>query len=398
MPQVVIVGAGPTGATLALLLVQQGIGVTLVEASLQFRRQFRGQALMPSGLDALAQMGLLPLLDAIPHRALDAWEFWIEGRSLFRVAEPLDPTERPCMLVPQAPLLEAILAQAHQYPTFRFLAGTPVKHLLWDRNRVCGVVLADQTIVADLVIGADGRSSTVRQQAGFSMAYQPQPFDILWFTLADGPNLPQDCCFFSVLKGQDAFGMFRGVAHKIQVGWTLHPKDVADWQRMNWLPRLAAASPPWLAAHFRAVAASFARPVRLSVQVGRCPQWAGPGVLLLGDAAHPMSPIRAQGINMALRDVIVAANHLVPLLKLNATPATLDAALGFIQAEREPDIVRAQRLQQAEANQAELLHQFAIARWGVSRFAPLLRVPIRESWLRRQRQLRQGATSVCLRV
>ena len=105
MTQVVIVGAGPAGAALALLLGQRGISVKLVEAATTFRRTFRGEGLMPSGLDALDQMGLSPVLDRIPHRALDAWEFWLNQRLLFRVAEPIEPGGKPCTLVSQTVLL-----------------------------------------------------------------------------------------------------------------------------------------------------------------------------------------------------------------------------------------------------------------------------------------------------
>ncbi|MGL5880180.1 MAG: FAD-dependent monooxygenase, partial [Xenococcaceae cyanobacterium] len=84
MTQVIIVGAGPAGATLALIFAQRGIRVKLIEASRNFRRVFRGEGLMPSGLDAIEQMGLSDLLESIPHRPLTAWEFLIDNRSLFR--------------------------------------------------------------------------------------------------------------------------------------------------------------------------------------------------------------------------------------------------------------------------------------------------------------------------
>jgi hypothetical protein len=101
---------------------------------------------------------------------------------------------------------------------------------------------------------------------------------------------------------------------------------------------------------------------------------------------------------MALRDVIVAANHLVPLLCEEATDAVIDAVLPQIQAEREPEIIRAQQLQSQEAAQAELLRKSALLRWGVSQLAPLLGNFVRHSWLSRQRQLRQGVTQIQLIV
>jgi len=160
----------------------------------------------------------------------------------------------------------------------------------------------------------------------------------------------------------------------------------------------ASVSPPWFAEHVRANAATIERPVLLSVVVGCCPRWSVPGLLLLGDAAHPMSPIRAQGINMALRDVIVTANHLVPLLRAEAEHGNIDTALLQIQAEREPEIKKSQHLQAEEASQAQLLRKNPMLQWAVSNFAPLIRSSVRSSWIKRQSQLRQGVTQVELTV
>ncbi|MBW4553371.1 MAG: FAD-dependent monooxygenase [Aphanocapsa sp. GSE-SYN-MK-11-07L] len=402
MTQVVIVGAGPTGATLALLLVQRGISVKLVEASRNFQRVFRGEALMPSGLDALAQIGLSPLLASIPHRPLDAWEFWIEGRSLFRVDEPLEPGGQPCTLVSQPALLAALIQAGSNYANFEFVQGRSVQKLLWQGQRVSGVNLgSDQTIAAELVIGADGRNSIVRQQADLPLTEQSQPFDILWFKLADSPQLAAENVFYSILQGQSGFGLFRSSEGNLQVGWGLQAKEANDWKQIDWAKKLASASPAWLAAHFQTHADTIERPVLLSVVVGCCSAWSAPGVLLLGDAAHPMSPIRAQGINMALRDVIVAANHLVPVLQSGssqADQAKIDAVLPQIQAERSPEISRIQKLQAQEAAQGQKLTQSALLRWAVSRFPPLLRERVRQSWLHRQHQLRRGVTEVKLKV
>ncbi|GAA6619046.1 FAD-dependent monooxygenase [Scytonema sp. NUACC26] len=399
MNQVVIVGAGPTGATLALLLVKRGISVKLIEASRNFQRVFRGEGLMPSGLDALEQMELLPVLESIPHRPLDAWEFSINNRTLFRVNEPLEPGSKPCTLVSQPALLEKLIHLASTYPNFEFVQGTTVRDLHWNDKRVSGVKLGDdRSFSADLVIGTDGRNSIVRNCAKLDLEQQSQSFDILWFKLADSPRFKTENIFYSILKDTNAFGLFHSSEGNLQVGWALRERDSLDWKHIDWSVKLASASPPWLAEHFLQNAQTIERPVLLSVVVGRCPRWYAPGLLLLGDAAHPMSPIRAQGINTALRDVIVTANHLVPLLHSGAGYEAIDAALPQIQAEREPEIVRAQKLQAEEAHLAERLGKSAFLRWGASQFAPLIRHPVRQSWLKRQRELRQGIKQVKLTI
>jgi 2-polyprenyl-6-methoxyphenol hydroxylase-like FAD-dependent oxidoreductase len=398
MTQVLIIGAGPTGLTLGLLLAQRGIAVKVIEASRSFRRIFRGEALMPSGLEAIAQMGLTETVAQIPHSALDAWEFHIENRPVFRVDEPMEASGHPCTLVSQPALLEAVLAQCHNYPNFELIQGSGVQDLLWENHRVSGVKLGNGEMIAgDLVIGADGRNSIVRQKAHLSLLESPQSFDILWFKLASHPRWTAENVFYSILRGPDAFGIFQGSEGNLQVGWSL-PKNSGDWQKVDWAERLAAASPDWLAAHFTDQRDTLERPLLLSIIVGRAPQWQVPGLLLLGDAAHPMSPIRAQGINMALRDVIVATNYLVPLLRQNPSLVEIDNVLPQIQTEREPEIIEIQRLQQAEVAQAELMHNYPIVRHAVSRLAPIIRGTIRKSWLDRQLQLRQGCSPVRLKV
>jgi 2-polyprenyl-6-methoxyphenol hydroxylase-like FAD-dependent oxidoreductase len=396
MAQVIVVGAGPAGLTLAMLLVKRGISVKLIEASRTFRRIFRGEALMPSGLAALDQMGLSNVVEKTPHRALDAWEFYIEKRPIFRVNEPMELQGKPCTLISQPAFLDAVMSQISRCENFELIQGTAVRELLWQEERVAGVRLGDgQTIAGDLVIGTDGRNSIVRQQADLTLDQVDQGFDILWFKLPTHPRFQVENVFYSILCGRDGFGVFQGSEGDLQVGWSVHRDEP---QQQNWGERMASASPDWLAAHFRQQAEAIERPLLLSIVVGRAPQWFLPGLLILGDAAHPMSPIRAQGINMALRDVVVAVNHLVPLLQKEKSAAEIDAILPRIQAEREPEIIEIQRLQEAEIAQGELMRNYPILRYGVSRLAPVIRGGIKKSWRERQLQLRRGVAEVKLKV
>jgi 2-polyprenyl-6-methoxyphenol hydroxylase-like FAD-dependent oxidoreductase len=179
MTQVVIIGAGPTGLTLAMLLAQRGISVKLIEVSRNFRRIFRGEGLMPSGLVAIRQMGLADVVETIPHRTIDAWEFYIEGRPIFRVDEPMEGSGPPCTLISQPAFLEAVLEKANACENFELIQGSAVQDLIWEDDRVSGVKLGDgQIISADLVIGTDGRNSIVRQKAKLVLNQDAQNFDI----------------------------------------------------------------------------------------------------------------------------------------------------------------------------------------------------------------------------
>ncbi|WP_036484357.1 FAD-dependent monooxygenase [Myxosarcina sp. GI1] len=398
MTQVAIIGAGPTGATLALLLVRQGITVKLIEAARDFRRVFRGEALMPSGLDALEQMGLTELLAEVPQTALSGWEFFLNERPLFRVAEPMFG-DKPCTLVSQPHLLEAIVKQCQAYPEFELSLSTPVRDFLKEGDRVTGVRLADGTkITADVIIAADGRNSIMRQRAGLELKTQAHSINLLWFELEAGSLFEKENTFCSILQDRDGFGCFRSSQGKLQIGWGLHPEDDLDldWKQIDWQQMLVANSPPWLAKHLQIYGNTISNPILLSVIVGFCPRWYIPGLLLVGDAVHPMSPIRAQGINMALRDVIVAANYLIPLLQAKVDRQKIDTVLPNIQSDRQPEIIKIQQLQDRELLQAKILRSSSLIRWGVKQFISLLRPAIRYSWLRRQKQLRHGVTTVRL--
>ena len=403
--QVVIVGAGPTGAVLALILVRQGIEVKLIEASRDFKRQFRGEGLMPSGLNALEELNLLKLLPDLPHQTIDAWDFLLSHRRLFKVDEPIETQGRQCTTVSQPHLLTAIIQEAETYSQFEFIKGEAVKDILSEGNqpngqRISGIKLNSGTeINADLVIAADGRNSVIRKKAGINLIQQQNTINILWFKLDSGALPQSKNVFYSIIQDKDAFGLFRSSSGQFHIGWGLHADDNYDWKSVNWVEKLAATSPPWLAEHIQQHQASLTPPMLLSVVVGRCDRWSIPGLLLLGDAVHPMSPIRAQGINMAFRDAIVAANHLVPILKdSEANLEQIDQVLPLIQQEREPEIKRIQELQAQEMGQAELLHNSAFVRWGARTFASIIRPGIKYSWLHRQKQMRQGVTKVTLQV
>ncbi|MGB6299867.1 MAG: FAD-dependent monooxygenase [Rivularia sp. (in: cyanobacteria)] len=404
MKKTIIVGGGPTGVTLALILVQRGIAVILIEAASDFRRVFRGEALMPSGLNALSEMGLSEILKEIPHRKLDAWEFILDKKPLFKVEEPIEADTRSCTLLSQPPLLEALILSAQKYNHFEFIQGVAVKDLRSIDNRVAGVKLADgREIAADIVIGADGRNSIIRQRAGLKLERQPKSMDILWFKLAANPKFVTENIFTAIGDGENAFAVFHGAeAGKLHLGWTLsdshNTTKITERTKAEWAQMFASISPSWLAEHFIDCADSIEKPIKLSTIIGLCPSWHTPGVLLLGDAAHPMSPIRAQGINVALRDVIVAVNHLVPVLTKEAENKEIDKVFSKIQKEREPEIIRIQQLQKEEGRQHEILPKNLFLRKIVFRLARLVNKAVRLSWIQRQKKMRQGVTEVKLEV
>jgi len=382
----VVVGAGPAGLSLALQLSRTGHSVALVEASRQFSRQFRGDALMPCGQEALARMGLSDLVASLPQRPLAGWSVWVNGRKLFAVAEPMGSLQ-PCRLVPQQLLLEALLAEALQEPHLQWHPGQAMKRLQRSRGRICGVELADgRRLEADLVVGCDGRQSLVRREAGIQLRQRGQGLEVLWFELP-GP-LPADLNggFSTHLCGGALGSSCIGARGELQLAWLLeNGRPTPQRTPQDWGDAWAQLLPPPLANVVRERAAELQGPLRVSVQVGLAERWHQPGLLLLGDAAHPMSPVRAQGINMALRDSLVAA-----CLLSQATPEELDLAAAVVQQQRLPEIQRAQALQSAEARQGHLVGHTPLLRALLAQGRALLGPVAQRVWQARQTPLREG--------
>jgi 2-polyprenyl-6-methoxyphenol hydroxylase-like FAD-dependent oxidoreductase len=349
---VVIVGAGPAGAGLALLLASRGALVTLIERQHDFEREFRGEAMMPSGLEALEAMGVDVEKAGIPHARPTELELYVEHRRVLHLdASAALFGGRAPLMVSQPALLEHLVALAGRCESFRFLRGAAVRDLLHEGGRVSGVRVetpeGERSLRARLVIGADGRASIVRRRGGFDARARGTPMDVVW-TRVPWPAMWSD--------GQPARGYladghlliaFPAPGGGLQLAWIiakgsygeLRSRGVEDWVRE--LARHASAD---LAPHLRASADRLTRPFLLSAATDRVLGWARPGALVIGDAAHTMSPVGGQGVNVALRDAIVAANRLVPPLRAGADAAALDAAAAEVERERGPEIDRIQAL------------------------------------------------------
>src|SRR5262245_635573 len=255
--------------------------------------------------------------------------------------------------------------------------GTAVRDLIRSGSRVIGV-LADgpdgpREYLADLVIGTDGRYSTIRKRGAFTELPSPQHFDVLNFMVPFPDCWPDRTTVRLELGPGCITGGIPRADGQLWVGMTIQKGQYKDLRAAGpdvLTEELLRRTSPDLAAHLRANAEALKHPVLLDVIVGRLENWAAPGLLLLGDAAHPMSPIGGQGINMALRDALVAANHLCPVLTRGNAAADLDAAARQVAAERMPEIVAIQEHQRKQVQ--TFLRSDRFASRLAMRFLPFL--------------------------
>ncbi|MEM7335701.1 MAG: FAD-dependent monooxygenase [Chloroflexota bacterium] len=399
MKKIIIVGAGPAGATAAYLFAKHGIHVVLIEKASTFDRVFRGEALMPLGLDALKELGLLDEVFELPNRHINSWDMYVGNKQIFQVFEPKeDLGYQAVRVVSQPAYLEMVTEKAQHFDHFELRMNTPVRDLIWENGRVVGVKLrSGEEIQADYVLGCDGRGSLVRSRADIKLNLLPESYDILWFKFPAPKQRhgSTDVMFMGSIKHTAL--CYNSWDNQMRYALMLPKGTISQNRNRVWFDSLCEPAPAWLQAHLASVRDEISKPDLLNVIVGRASAWSKPGLLLIGDAAHPMSPIRAQGINLALRDVISVANHIIPALK---ETGDVDKAATAVSAERLPEIERAQQLQLREAQGQ-----------GNERLRPLLiniakaTGPLfgrfewaKKSWLNQQKELRFGTVDIQLKL
>lgn len=342
-----IVGAGPAGAVLGLLLARAGVSVTLLESHADFDRDFRGDTVHPPTLELLAQLGLADRLHALPHAKVRAMRlrtktqtFTLANVSRLRTAFPY------VMVLPQAKLLELLTDEARRFPHFRLVMQANVQRLVEADGTVKGVRYRDpegrwHEVKADLTVAADGRFSKLRHLAGIEPVKTAPPMDVVWFRLPKKPADNSESAEIYVGGGRLAVMLDRG--DQWQVGYVILKGSFAAVKEkgIEVLRQGLSEVVPWLSdrtGHLQ----DWSQVAVLNVESSRVERWYKPGLLLIGDAAHAMSPVAGVGINVAIQDAVAAANRLTEPLRRGMVT---DADLAAIQAEREPAVRAVQRLQ-----------------------------------------------------
>ena len=338
-----IVGGGPAGMVLGLLLARAGVEVTLLEKHADFLRDFRGDTVHPSTLRLIGDLGLWDEFSKVPQSRIDHLGIDVAGRQLTLVDfRRLDQPHPYIAMVPQWDLLNLLAEAARAESTFTLKMEHEVTGLLREGDRVSGVRFrgpaGEGELTAVLTVACDGRTSTVRSESGLPVREWPVPFDVWWF------RLPRDADAEYSLVPRTAPGQLLIMIPRegyFQMAYLI-PKGSDERLRARGLEvfrdEVAALAPEAETSHLK----SFDDVKLLDVKLNRLKRWHTDGLLCIGDAAHAMSPMGGVGINIAVQDAVGAATLLAePLRRRNVTEADLVA----VRRRRLPAAAVTQALQ-----------------------------------------------------
>ena len=311
---VIVVGAGPSGALLAYLLAKKNIHVLLLERTNEIAQTFRGEHLNEEGESILRKHGLYEDVERLGALKMEQLEYWLNG-DVIKTIYPSTKDGHLGIHVPQAHLLQTILKHANELPTFQHCLKSRVCDLLKDKNgRIIGVVANRDgktvNIYSNLVIGADGRYSTVRKKANMKANIRKHGYDLLWARIPAPPNWAPSIKMALVDDMQ--ISIFTQVHGYVQIGWNIPENSYSTLRKQPFqqlVDKLANAFPE-LRSSIEQHITSWQDFVALDVFSSKCDEWVQDGLALIGDAVHTMTPTGAFGLNSAMRDADILASYI----------------------------------------------------------------------------------------
>jgi 2-polyprenyl-6-methoxyphenol hydroxylase-like FAD-dependent oxidoreductase len=379
-----IAGGGPAGMMLGYLLARAGVQVLVLEKHADFLRDFRGDTIHPSTLEVMYELGLLEEFLKLPHQKIYELNAQVREMQVTIADFRYLPTRcRFIALMPQWDFLNFLAEHAARFPGFALRMQTEVTGLVQESGRVIGVQADTPNgpieVGADLVVGADGRNSAVREKAGLKVKDFGAPMDVLWFRLSRSTEDP-----VATMGRFDAGRIFIMInrGEYWQCGYVIPKGRFEQMRRQGFetfreeIKRLAP-----FARETVGDLRTWDDVKLLTVRVDRLLEWYRPGLLCIGDAAHAMSPVGGVGINLAIQDAVAAGNVLFkPLLERRVTISHLRR----IQRRREFPTKVTQWLQVAVQRRiiARVLDETSplkppVAARLLARFPTLRRIPAR---------------------
>ncbi|HUH68121.1 MAG TPA: FAD-dependent oxidoreductase [Mycobacterium sp.] len=324
-----IIGGGPAGMVLGLLLARAGVQVTLLEKHGDFLRDFRGDTVHPTTLRLLDELGLWERFAALPFSEVRKAKLEANGRSVtYLDFERLRQPHPYIAMVPQWDLLNLLADAARAEPSFTLRMETEVTGLLREGGRVTGVRCQGPDgrgeLRAELTVACDGRWSIARHEAGLTAREYPVNFDVWWFRLPHKEDT--EFSFLPRLGPGKALAVIPREGY-YQIAY-LGPKGTDEELRARGIAAFRRDVGALLPNMTESVAAltSMDDVKHLDVRVNRLRRWHTDGLLCIGDAAHAMSPLGGVGINLAIQDAVAAATLLAdPLRRHRVTGRDLAA-------------------------------------------------------------------------
>jgi len=340
-----VAGGGPAGMMLGYLLARAGIDVIVLEKHGDFLRDFRGDTIHPSTLEVMNELGLYDRLLQRKHQPTPTLNARFGTlKTVIADFRHLPVRGKFIALMPQWDFLDFIATEAKRYPSFRLMMQAEVTDLIEENGRIAGVIArtpdGETKILSELVVGCDGRTSTVRAQGDLDVVNIGAPMDVLWFRMSRLPSDPEESMGNF---GQGAILVMINRGDYWQCGYVIAKGSLEQARKrgLEIFRREIEKTAPFMKGRTQEIT-GFDDLRLLTVGVDRLKQWHRPGLLCIGDAAHAMSPIGGVGINLAIQDAVAAANLLAASLRRGQVT---DADLHWVQDRRESPTRKTQAMQ-----------------------------------------------------
>jgi 2-polyprenyl-6-methoxyphenol hydroxylase-like FAD-dependent oxidoreductase len=313
-----VVGAGPAGLMVGYLLARAGVPVLVLEKQAEFRRDVRGDTIHPATLDILHELGLLSRFLARPHQEVRELHARVGDRDLRMADFGSTPTYcRFLVLMPDFEFLAFLAEEARVYSAFDLRMATEVTELIEREGRVVGVLAQPPAgrleVRADLVIGADGRESTVRRQAGLLVDELGVPSEAAWVRFTKRPGDPAPSLGY-VNFGRVLLVRDRGDHWQCELVMRKGELDRLRTRGLSTFRETIVRLAPFLSDRIGELDDWNGVKV-VTLRIDRLRRWWQPGLLCIGDCAHAMSPLGGVGINLAIQDAVASANLLASSLR-----------------------------------------------------------------------------------